>query len=205
MSKSGRKPFYKKVWVWLIVILIVGIAIGSQKGKDKNSDATTANTSDSTAKQTDSKAEDQDAKINYDNFLGIKMGQGYNDVVNVLGEGKEQSSSEISGIKTTMYTWAGKGLSNMNVTIQNGIVTGKAQAGLKKMDADITLDKYNKINNGITYDQLKEALGEGQVLSQSKIMNTESTIYQYVNKDGSNANFTFNGDKLELKAQFQLK
>ncbi|MDS0526062.1 DUF3862 domain-containing protein [Clostridium sp. SHJSY1] len=204
MSKSGKKPFYKKVWVWVILILIVAV-IGTQKGKDKNNDTAASNATDTTSSQAGSKAEDQDSKINYDNFLSIKMGQNYNDLINVLGEGKEESSSEISGIKTVIYAWSGKGLSSMNVTIQNGVVTGKAQSGLKKMDADITLDKYNKINNGMTYDQLKEVLGEGQILSQSKIMNTESTIYQYINKDGSNANFTFNGDKLELKAQFQLK
>ena len=104
-----------------------------------------------------------------------------------------------------MYTWNGSGIGNMNATVQNNIVTGKAQVGLESMDAGITLDKYNQINNGMTYEQVKEILGEGQVLSQSKLMNYESIMYEYINKNGTNANFTFSGNLLKMKTQFNLK
>lgn len=57
----------------------------------------------------------------------------------------------------------------------------------------------------IQNDEVKDILGEGQILSQTKIMDMESIIYTWINKDGSNANFTFSDGKLEMKAQFNLK
>lgn len=53
--------------------------------------------------------------------MKIAMGSTYTDVVNLLGEGTESTSSEVGGIKTVMYTWKGSGVSNMNVTIQNDV------------------------------------------------------------------------------------
>lgn len=97
------------------------------------------------------------------------------------------------------------GCSSKNVEIQNDEITAKAQAGLEDMDAKITLDKYNQVKEGMTYDEVKGILGEGQILSQTKIMDIEAIIYAWINKDGSNANFTFSGGKLEMKAQFNLK
>lgn len=205
MSKSGKKAFYKKWWVWIIVILILGIAVGSQKGKDKSSDSNTNNDTTVNETEPETKDEDEDTKINYTNFLNVQMGQKYEEVVNLLGQGTEKTSSEVSGIKTTLYSWEAKGGSNLNVTIQNGVVIGKAQFGLKSMDAGITLEKYNGINNGMTYEQVKEILGEGQIVSQDKSKNSELTMYEYINKDGSNANFTINGNSVKLKSQSGLK
>ncbi len=48
-------------------------------------------------------------------------------------------------------------------------------------------------------------LGEGQLAPQIKIMDVESIIYTWMNKDSSNANFTFSSNKLDMKAQFNLK
>jgi len=127
------------------------------------------------------------------------MGMKYDEVVKALGEGKQDSSSEVS------YSWNGNGISSMNVTIQNNVVTGKAQMGLKEPDAKVTLDKFNKVKEGMTYDQVKAVLGEGQITSQTKIMDNESIMYSLINKDGSNMNCTFTGNKMQMKAQFELK
>jgi hypothetical protein len=205
VSKSGEKAFYKKWWFWVIVILILGIAIaiGSQRNKDKSSDSNT--NTDTTVNETEPETKDEDTKINYTNFLSVQMGQKYEEVVNLLGQGTEKTSSEVSGVKTTLYSWEAKGENNLNVTIQNGVVIGKAQFGLKSMDAGITLEKYNGINNGMTYEQVKEILGEGQIVSQDKSKNSEITMYEYANKDGSNADITISGDSVKLKSQSGLK
>lgn len=185
----------------IISILAVGLMVVALVGCGSNN--TTENT---TSEKETVKAEvKEDTKITYDNFLNVQMGQSYTDVVKLLGEGTEQTSSEVAGIKSVIYTWIGSGISNMSVTVQNDVVTGKAQVALKSMDADITLEKYNQITNGMTYDQVKEILGEGQILSQYKIMNVEAILYSYSNKGGSNANFTFSGGSLQAKAQFGLK
>ncbi len=201
---KGNKKFYKRWWFWLIIVIIV-IAAAINGGEDKTG-TKNENSTKSAEKQQEKKSEKkEDTKINYENFLKINMGAKYDEVVAILGEGKELSSSEIGGIKSKMYTWNGSGISNVNVTIQNDEVTAKAQVGLGNMDAGITLEKYNQATEGMTYDEVKAILGEGQLTSQTRIMDMESIMYTWMNKDGSNANFTFSGDKLEIKAQFNLK
>ena len=42
----------------------------------------------------------------------------------------------------------------MNVTIQNNVVVEKSQLGLESIDSQITMDKYNQVENGISYEEL---------------------------------------------------
>ncbi|NFN18342.1 DUF3862 domain-containing protein [Clostridium botulinum] len=195
---KNKKPFYKKWWVWFIVVIVLIGAAGSGANSNNNSSTEVASSN-----KVDTKKET--TKITYENFLNIQMGQSYDEVVALLGEGKESSSNELAGIKTTLYEWKGSGMGNMNVTIQNGAVTAKAQAFLQKPNANITMDLYNQIQNGMTYDQVKGILGEGELTSETKIMDSTAKLYSYISKDGSNANFTFTNDSMDLKAQFNLK
>lgn len=201
---KNKKPIFKRWWFILIVLIVAIAALSSGGNKKADNTQETANTSSSNAdsKQTTKK---QDTKITYDNFLNIKMGQSYDDVVALLGEGKESSSSDVGGVKTTMYEWKGTGMGNLTVTIQGGVVTAKAQAFLQDPSAKITMDLYNKIENGMTYEQVKGILGEGELTSETKIMDSDSKMYSYINKDGTNATFTFTNDSMNLKAQFNLK
>lgn len=206
---KGKKKFYKRWWFWAIIVVIIIAAVnGGKSNEQANNGASTKPGEKQEEKADDNKKNEEkkeDTKVTYDNFLKINMGSTYDDVVAIFGEGKELSSSEISGIKTVMYSWNGTGISNANVTIQNDVVTGKAQAGLESMDAGITLEKYNQATEGMTYDEVKAILGEGQLTSQTKIMDMESVMYTWINKGGSNANFTFSDGKLQMKAQFNLK
>lgn len=191
----------------VIVIIIVASSIGGNKEAKpsaSNSNASNPNASSPSASNNIA-SPTTDTKISYDNFIKINMGAKYSEVVAIIGEGKELSSSEISGIKTIIYTWNGTGISNMNVTVQNDVVAGKAQLGLKSADDNITLEKYNQVKDGTAYSDAKVILGEGQIMSQTKIMNIESIMYEWINKDGSNAILTFSGDKLMMKAQFNLR
>ena len=196
---KDQRNFLKrhKILTGILVIIVFVIIAGLSGGNSEGETSDVSNSSVGSIKE--------DSKINYDNFTKINMGLTYEEVIALIGEGTEQTSSEISGIKTVIYQWNGNGLSNMNVTIQNDIVTGKAQLGLKDMDAKITLDKYNEVKEGMTYDEVESILGEGQVLSQTKIMDMESIMYDWINKDGSNSNLTFSGGTLQIKSQFNLK
>ncbi|MDV3429483.1 MAG: DUF3862 domain-containing protein [Bacillota bacterium] len=195
--EERKKSIFKRWWFWVIIAIVITSALW-RGGKPETKVPTKTNNNPT-------KKAEQASKITYDNFLKINMGAKLKDVTGLLGEGSEQSSSEVGGIKTVMYTWNGPGISNMNVTVQNGAITGKAQAGLQEMDAKVTLEKYNKVKEKMTYAQVKAILGEGQIISQTKIMSIESTIYEWINKDGSNMNGSFTGGKLEMKSQFNLK
>lgn len=68
------------------------------------------------------------------------MGSTYEEVKNMLGEGKESTSSEMGGIKTVIYTWDNGDGSNMNVTFQNNKALAKAQVGLSRERADVNME-----------------------------------------------------------------
>lgn len=71
----------------------------------------------------------------------------------------------------------------------------------------ITLEEFNKIENGMTYEQVKEIVGcEGTVNSDTEVMGSKMTIYSWYGKDGiSNANVSIQDNKLINKTQIGLK
>ena len=78
------------------------------------------------------------------------------------------------------------------------------------VDNKITLEKFNKIQNGMTYNEVVEIIGEeGTVLSDSDLgMGEEyhTLMYYWYGMDGiSNANITIQGGKVISKAQIGLK
>lgn len=199
-----KKPIFKKWWFWvLIIILIIMIkALSSPSGS--SSTGNTKNTT-KTGVNESSKPKQEDKKYSYSKFMQINMGMTYDQVKGILGDGTEESSSGDGDLKTVSYSWKNDDGSNISVMVQGNKVTNKAQAFLQSMDAKVTLAQYNKINNGITYDQVKAILGEGELSSQGKIMDSTSEIYSWINSDGSNMNVTFQNNKVESKAQFELK
>ena len=196
--------------LFLLIFFIVGTGVNASKDKQINTNqeianAATENNSEVSSSTSEDESKNQETTITYKNFLDIKMGESYDDVVKLLGNGKESSSNEIDGIQTNIYEWKQSGINYMTVTIQNNVVVEKSQLGLQSIDSQVTMDKYNQVENGISYEELIKILGEGQVLSQAKINDIESTIYEYINKNESNATFTFSGGKLIAKSQYSLE
>lgn len=74
-------------------------------------------------------------------------------------------------------------------------------------DDYISLSEFNEIENGMSYEEVKEIVGsEGTIMSETNIGNTNTIIYYWYGKDGvSNANFTFSNNKLINKTQIALK
>lgn len=202
-EQKKKKPFYKKWWFIAIIFIVVIGAFNS--GGDGTDDQEVAQNSDGkTVEQKEGKSQTK-SNINYENFLAIEMGLTLDDVVALLGkEGTEDTSSEIAGMSTAMYSWS-EGLSNMNVTVQDGIIIGKAQVGLKEASADVDMEKYNNIKNGMSLSEVQDILGEGELTSDTKIMNMESSMYSWINSFGTNINCTFSDGKLIAKAQFGLE
>ncbi len=71
----------------------------------------------------------------------------------------------------------------------------------------ISADEYGQIENGMSYEQVKEIVGsEGEEVSTVTVGDMTTTIYMWYGKDHiSNANVTFQNDAVMAKAQIGLK
>ena len=71
--------------------------------------------------------------------------------------------------------------------------------------ATVTKAKYDGIQAGMSYDQVREIMGEpGEEISRSDIAGYSAVMYIWKNSNGSNMNATFQNGKLINKAQFGL-
>lgn len=122
-GKDQRSFFVKhKVITFILIVVFIGVIIVMNENKTDNQMSTGA------------EAIQKQERLNLEKFNKIETGMTYEQVVTIIGEeGTVLSESEISNIKTIIYSWYGKGSigANANVTFQNGKVISKAQFGLK--------------------------------------------------------------------------
>lgn len=86
--------------------------------------------------------------------------------------------------------------------------TQKAISGVEDPSEYITLDEYNKIDTGMTYDEVREIVGsDGTVSSQVEMNGYNVVIITWYGNGlaGSNANVTFTNDSVSAKAQVGLQ
>lgn len=77
---------------------------------------------------------------------------------------------------------------------------------LNERNCYITLSQYNKIVNGMTYDEIANIIGcDGTVSSESEIADNKTKIYIWYTKyNDGDAMFYFQNDILYMKAQYNL-
>ena len=84
----------------------------------------------------------------------------------------------------------------------------KSVSGVSDKDEYITMDEYNQIENGMSYDEVQEIVGSsGEVTAQSGTDYFEITIVTWYGNGlaGSNANVTFTNGEVTAKAQVGLQ
>ncbi|EPY2273951.1 DUF3862 domain-containing protein [Clostridium sporogenes] len=197
MLEKKEEPFYKKIWFWIIAIVII-CGVASYGGNKKINITDTKNFAKTEVKKDDTR------KVTYEKFCKIKIGSTYEEVKSILGESKESKESEIDGIKVVIYTWYNDDNSNMDVIVKNNKVIGKSQAGLSMGKADVNLIKYTKIRTEMDYSKVKEILGDGELMSISEINGSTKSIYLWANPNGSNMNITFQNGKVTAKNRLGL-
>lgn len=100
------------------------------------------------------------------------------------------------------FSLAACGSNGSNSSVQS------SQSTEHKSDAGYaTMEKFNQIQNGMTYAQVQQIMGSaGEVMSDSEIAGYKTTIYVWKAKDGiSNMNVTIQNDAVQSKAQVGLK
>ena len=93
-------------------------------------------------------------------------------------------------------------------TIGLGDATQKQLSGVSDTSEYITLEEYNQIKSGMTYDEVKEIIGsDGTLSATSSVGGYTVTIYVWYGNGiaGSNANITFTNGEVTGKAQVGLQ
>lgn len=125
-SVELKKPLWKKWWVWVLGLIILGAIASVASGGGGTVAPTTAVTQPATRPTAAASG------LTMTKFKVVKSGMSLTQVQKILGsEGTEQSSVDIAGTHTVMQMWANDDGANMNATFQNDKLMSKAQFGLK--------------------------------------------------------------------------
>lgn len=209
-KQSGKGKTILIVIIVIIVIAAIGSGNNSSSSNDNSSIPASNNNTNTNVASTESFSEKEVSGLTEEKFNKIETGMSYDEVVAIIGEdGTNISESEVAGIKTVIYEWtSSEKWGNANITFQDGKVINKAQFGVSSGDdIEITMEQYNAVQTGMSYDEVVAILGgEGSLLSDTEIAGSKSQIYMWNgNSFGANANITFSDGKVISKAQVGLQ
>jgi hypothetical protein len=200
----------------LITLLFVALGCSLDKLTGKKDEVptpvpeSTATTETDSGDKKDTAATDTaSGDLSMDKFNKIELGMSYDKVKEVMGsEGNQTSMNKSGSFESASYDWKGDKYARISVRITNGELTYKSQSGLTPGSgtADIDQAKFNKLNIGMSYDEVKGIIGsEGEMTSLMKIAKTTSTSYRWKGEKYSNIFINFRDDKLQNKSQSGLK
>lgn len=215
-----KKPFYKRVWFWILVVIVIGVASSMGGNKDKESKTTDNKTESSTTSS--NKSSESSAKIKRSDFDAIKIGDlmqsaDGGDTLDSLkqkfGEPNDASSSETNDVKTDIVTWDkvdNKIGSSMVISFTDGKAFSKDLTGFKLTRKNkIDLAQFNAITNGTSYNDVINKFGEPDNYTETLIAGEKQTMAMYtsgVKGDfGANFNVTFTNDVVSGKSQSSMK
>lgn len=221
-----KKPLYKRVWFWIvfvIILIIFGSLFGGQDDK-KSSEPASKNESKSSvsAKSSSQKNEEVDLKANFDKLtVGDLMTNGAGganlaEVKALFGEPDTTSESTIEGISTKMMVWSslkgGSLLSSFSASFANDLLVSKAITGLKvSKHAEISLNQFNSISTAgdFTEDQARNEFGEPDSISTTLINGQTQNLLSWtkyvVGDTGANFSITFDNNIASNKSQLNMK
>lgn len=197
MPQTNNKPFYKKIWFWIIIsLVIVGIILLQNKNIRNQAISLNNKINSIINKKNGIINKNKTRKVTYDKFLKVKLNSTYDEVKGILGEGEKQVSCNIAGIETLIYTWNNFDESKIKITIQNGKVVIKDQEGLSLKKTNISTKKFEKIEQNMNYEQVKQILGEGELTTLSDAYGYKTTIYFWRNSKDFNVHVMFQNDEI---------
>lgn len=222
-TQKAKKPFYKKVWFWIVAVILVLIVGGSltsngSKTSDKASSSSSSKSSETSKSSSSSSSKSDSKKISAAAFDAIAVGDNgmtYAEAEAKYGKPTSTSDSSVQGQTGKMATWTnivenGDFVSAFNLTFVNDKAVGKAIEGLKvSRKSKITLAQYNSIQNGFTRDQVTKAVGNPNGISISSIAGITSEMMTYssdINGSlGANFIITLSNGKVSSKSQTSMK
>lgn len=200
-----------------LLFVILGCSLDRLTGKKDETPPTapvnnTSQTADNKTDSGDTKSGSESADsadLTLDKFNKIEVDMPYDDVKGIIGsDGNEKSSTKSGSYESKSYQWKGDKYAQINVRFRNGKLVFKNQANLgeRKGDADLSQDKFNKVNTGMSYSEVKGILGsEGEMTSLTKLTNSTMTTYIWKGPKSERIYTSYKDDKLTNKNQSGLK
>jgi len=123
---------------------------------------------------------------------------------------RNQTKWLVSGLLVVLTAFALAGCGGTSTENNSNSSTATDTQSADENNSGVSKAEFDQIQNGITYDQVVEIIGgPGEVVSEvgAKGEQYYTIIYQYEGESGlgSNANFTFQDNKLQMKAQAGLE
>ena len=170
----------------LVAALMVGMSVISGCGNTNQQASTT------TIEQTQKTPLD----VAYEKFEKIQMRSNYEQVKQILGvEGTTTASNTIGNLTTEAFDFNVNGI-HMYLQFQNGELSSKQIHGGYNASKKITLDEYNKVQVGMTYDEVKQIFDcDGCMTSTTQYSTGDKFVHViWRNESGSHATIQFNGN-----------
>lgn len=208
--RVAKKPFYKKVWFWVLAILAI-IVIGGAVGG--GSDPDTSSTTESRSNRPNNKVVTQKNALRkaFDNItVGDLMNHGdggttLDTVEKTLGKPSTTSMQDVQGVQTKSCIWTKDGVTitvefNGNQAVSKGITGFKFSRAPK-----FTLDAYNSLEDGSSYDDVVSKYGEPDGLNEMIVGGEKSVAATWITgTKGGTITLEFTNDSLVSKTQSGL-
>lgn len=205
-----KKPFYKRVWFWVLAILAILVIAGTIGG---GSDPDTSSASESKS-SSNNKVITQNTEFRkaFDNIaVGDLMSHGdggtaLSDVEKSLGKPSTTSTQDVQGVQIKNYIWSKGGVS-ITVEFNGDQAVSKDITGFKfSRTPKFDLDAYNSLADGSSYDDVVSKYGEPDGLSEMIIGGEKTVTATWITgTKGGTITLSFTNDALTSKAQSGLK
>ena len=198
------------VGVGLLAVSMAGCSSNSSESKSSGSETKTTQPK---KKKTEQK---NTFRKNYDKIkVGDVAQQGnggtsIDEVTALLGQPTSTSATKVSGFKVKSYNWT-KSDTSILVQFAHKRAITKTISGFKwdRTSKKLDLKAFNKVKDDSSYESLVKSFGEPDGLNENVIMGQTNVTAVYMTgikgKEGANATFVFDNNKLTSKAQTDLK
>lgn len=155
-------------------------------------------------------------KVSSKNEIITQNGQGTSDVLDdiKMGASREEVAEalETDGLQVAalnnendeiyVLQWISadsKGF--IQATFEDGKVIGKNYIDIENDSVEITLEAYNQLKEGMTYEEVNELLGAaGRVMAETD----ELAVYGWMAKNGASISILMENDQIQSLAQYNL-
>lgn len=198
------------VGVGLLAVSMAGCSSNSSESKSSGNETKTTQPK---KKKTEQK---NTFRKNYDKIkVGDVAQQGnggtsIDEVTALLGQPTSTSTTKVSGFKVKSYNWT-KSDTSILVQFAHKRAITKTISGFKwdRTSKKLDLKAFNQVKDDSSYESLVKSFGEPDGLNENVIMGQTNVTAVYMTgikgKEGANATFVFDNNKLTSKAQTDLK